>query len=178
MLQAKLLMGVLILSAPLLCADEVSLVEPRIEQGQLRWFSLAEKPAAVEAVLGKPALAASSGSDHLSWQFRLGGIDHHDFSHVLVFRKSTSKLVSVTRLYEEEQIVDEFFPTAETTVHHYRDAGKTSFGVRLRRLPGGRLLLAMGSPKPGVPTGQLVLMDENELPTIYPWLAEQLRRGR
>lgn len=178
MLRAKLLMGALILSAPLLCAGEASLAEPRIEQGKLRWFSLAETPAEVEAVLGKPALAASSGSDHLSWQFRLGGIDHHDFSHVLVFRKSTSKLVSVTRLYEEEQIVDEFFPAAETTVHHYRDAGTTPFGIRLRRLPGGRLLLAMGSPKPGVPTGQLVLIDENELTTIYPWLAEQLRRSR
>jgi len=178
MLQARLLFGALILSAPLLCGEQPTAADPKIEKGKLLWFSLLETPAQVEAALGKPALAASSGSDHLSWQFRLGGTDHHDFSHVLVFRKSTSKLVSVTRVYEEERMVDEFFPPAETTVHHYRDAGKTSFGVRLRRLPGGRLLLAMGSSKPGVPTGQLVLMDETELATLYPWLAEQLRRSR
>ena len=110
-------------------------------------------------------------------------LNYHDFSHVLVFRKSTSKLVSVTRLYEEEQTVDEFFPPRETTVHQYPgdgtpDAAKAAFSLRLRRLSGGRLLIAMGSPKPGVPTGQLVLMDENELTTAYPWLAEQLRQRR
>ena len=183
MLQARLLFGALILSAPLLCGEQPTAADPRIEKRKLLWFSLLETPAQVEAALGKPAMAASSGSDHLSWQFRLGGIDHHDFSHVLVFRKSTSKLVSVTRLYEEEQTVDEFFPPRETTVHQYPgdgtpDAAKAAFSLRLRRLSGGRLLIAMGSPKPGVPTGQLVLMDENELTTAYPWLAEQLRQRR
>lgn len=176
MSRTKLLFGALILSAPLVWCERAVSADPRIEKGGLRWFSLTESPAQVEAALGQPALAASTGSDHLAWQFRLDGTDHHEFSHVLVFRKSTAKLVSVTRLYEEERTVDEFFPPTETTVHQY--PGTTaSFGLRLRRLPDGRVLLAMGSLKPGIPTGQLVLVREDELPALYPWLAEQLRKS-
>lgn len=178
MLRARLLIGALMLSAPILWCGSGFPADPILVMGQLRWFTLRESPAEVAAVLGQPILAASTGSDHLSWQFRLDGTDHHEFSHVLVFRKSTGKLVSVTRLYAEERDVDEFFPPMGTTVHHYPGTSVRPFGLRLRRLPGGRLLLAIGSTERGVPTGQLVLVHESELPSLYPWLAEQLRNPR
>ena len=59
-------------------------------------------------------------------------------------------------------------------MHHFPDAQKPTFSIRVRRLSGGRLLMAIGTSKPGQTTGQLVLMRESELTHFYPWLEEQL----
>ena len=51
---------------------------------------------------------------------------------------------------------------------------KSRFSLRLRCLPEGRVLMAMGTSKPGQLTGQLVLMRESELRFFYPWVSQQL----
>ncbi|MEP7364635.1 MAG: hypothetical protein ABI972_15370 [Acidobacteriota bacterium] len=171
-----LFLGALIASASLFSQSPASALpgDPIAKEGQLSWFSLTESPDQIKALLGRPAMAASTGSDHLSWQYQIGDIDHHDFSHVFLFRKTSSTLVSVTRNFEPERTVDEFFPPAGTTVHHFPNAEHPALSLRLRRLPGRRVILAIGSPAPGRATGQLVLMQEGELPVFYPWLAKQL----
>jgi hypothetical protein len=40
----------------------------------------------------------------------------------------------------------------------------------VRRLSGGRVLIAMGSTKAGQLTGQVVLIRESELALFHPWL--------
>ena len=91
-----------------------------------------------------------------------------------MFRKADGKLISVTRQFEPERMVDEFFPAAETNVFLF--PGNPAFGARVRRLSGGRLLIAMGSTKPGQPTGQLLLIREAEINRFHPWIASQLTK--
>ena len=149
--------------------------DPALVKGQLHWFHLSETKQQVADSLGKPVISSDFGADFSSWQYQIGPGDHDDFSHYLVFRKSTGKLVSVTRNFDEPRNVDNLFPEAETSVHHFPNAAKPEFSVRLRRLSGGRVLLAMGSPKPGVPAGQIVLTLESELKYFHGWLATQLK---
>ena len=165
--------GALLAAAPLFCQSP-SAAEPRIEKGALVWFDLTETRERVGRAVGRPAMAGEFGGDFETWQYRIGEIDHDEFSHQFVFRKSESALISVTRSYDTEQDVDALFPEAETEVHYYPGPAVPRYGLRLRRLSGGRLLMAMGSTKPGEPTMQLVLMREAELRYFYPWLAEQL----
>lgn len=55
--------------------------------------------------------------EYRSWQYRVGEVEHDDFSHSLVFRKADGVLVSVTRNYNPERSVDTFFPAADSSVH-------------------------------------------------------------
>ena len=113
--------------------------------------------------------------EYRSWQYQIGEVEHDDFSHALVFRKSDGKLVSVSRTYNPERSVDSFFPRrARRPCIGSALAGQPDFPMRIRRLPGGRVLIAVGTSKPGQTTGQSDLMRENELPHFYPWLAEEL----
>ena len=105
-----------------------------------------------------------------SWQYQIGVEDNHEFSHVLLFRVSTGELLSLTRNWEQERSVDEFFPEAESRVYYYPDALHPEYGVRVRRLSRGRVLMAMGSAGPGQPTGQVVLIRESEIHVFHPWL--------
>ena len=109
-------------------------------------------------------MVADFGQDFQSWQYESD--EHEEFSLTVVFRKSDGKLVSVTRNYEPERNVDALFPEAETTVHQFNP----QYGLRLRRLSGGRVLMAMGAPKRGQVTGQMVVMRESELRYFYPWV--------
>lgn len=138
-------------------------------------FLLSESKEQVIRSLGPPAMKADFGTDFQSWQFRIGEVDHDEFSHVLIFRKSTGELISVARNYQPERTVDEYFPAAETKVYFYPDSTQAQYGIRLRRLSAGRLLLAMGISKPNQPTGQLVLIRESELRQFYPWVFEQIK---
>jgi hypothetical protein len=150
--------------------------DPRISTDGLKWFQLVESESEVRKYLGQPAMVADFG-EYRSWQYQIGEVEHDDFSHALVFRKSDGKLVSVSRTYNPERSVDSLFPPSGTTVHWFRAAGQPDFPMRIRRLPGGRVLMAVGTSKPGQTTGQLVLMSEKELPHFYPWLAEDLTVG-
>ena len=147
--------------------------DPQISTDGLKWFQLVESESDVRKYLGQPVMVADFG-EYRSWQYQIGEVEHDDFSHALVFRKSDGRLVSVSRTYNPERGVDAFFPPGETSVHWFRAPGQPDFPMRVRRLRGGRVLIAVGTSKPGHTTSQLVLMRESELRHFYPWLAEDL----
>lgn len=157
-------MGVLS-AAPLLFAS----LDPSVKDGELDWFSLTETRSDVLRIVGPPANVTTFGSDFEGWQYHFGNADHHDFSHYLVFRRSTGRLISVTRAYEQEQYVEALFPAAHTTVKQMRDS---SWGARVRAFSDGRRLIAMGSTKPGQPTTQLLLIRDDELKYFHSWLCD------
>jgi len=137
------------------------------------WFQLTEDREQVGKLLGKPVLVAETGKDFYSWQYQIDSTNE-DYSHYAVFRKSDGKLISVTRQYEPERNVDALFPSSKTTVCSFPDPVRPTFAVRVRRMSGGRLLIAMGSARDGQKTSQLLLIRESELGNFYPWIAEQL----
>ena len=147
--------------------------DPQLSADGPQWFQLVETESEVRRRLGQPQMVADFG-EYRSWQYQIGEVEHDEFSHALVFRKSDGKLVSVSRNYEPERNVDGFFHASETSVHWFRAAGQPDFAIRVRRLPGGRVLMAIGNSKPGQTTGQLVLMRETELAHFYPWLEKDL----
>lgn len=163
------LLWALLLAAPV-SSQQALWSDPQVSAEGPKWFQLVESESEVRKCLGQPATVADFG-EYRSWQYQIGEVEHDDFSHALVFRKSDGKLVSLSRNYNPERIVDEFFPTAQTTVHWFHAAGQPDFAARVRRLRGGRVLIAVGTSKPGQTTGQLVLMREDELRHFYPWLA-------
>ena len=174
-MQHLLILAGALIAAPL-AAQMPKMADPAGGKSGLEWFLLTETRAEVTAAMGSPVLVADFGSGMQSWQYQVGDIDHHEFSHQFVFAGPEKTLISVTRNYEPELSVDQFFPARETTVHQYPDSGAPQYSLRLRRLPGGRVLMAMGSSRPGQVTGQLVLMRESSLEVFYPWLAVQLNR--
>lgn len=149
------LMGALLTAAPVFSQEH-----------EILRFALGSSRAEVQQILGPPALVADFG-EFVSWQYQIGFEDHHEYSHQFVFRAATGELISVTRNYEQEVNVDSLFPPAQTSVHRFEDS---AFGARARRLPGGGVLLAMGSMQPGRPTAQLLLIRESELPVFHAWL--------
>src|SRR5262245_21563215 len=158
-----------LLSAALLLAQGR---EPRLRGGELIWFTLKESKEEITRTLGRPGMVADFGNDFRSWQYQLGNVDHDEFSHQLVFRKSTGELISVTVKFESERNVDALFPEQETAAYFYPDAKRAQYTLRLRRLPQGRVLMAMGVSRAGQPTGQLTLMKETEIRHFYPWVAQ------
>ena len=149
--------------------------DPQVSAEGLKWFLLVESESDVRKHLGQPAMMADFG-EYRSWQYQIGEVEHDEFSHALVFRKSDGKLVSISHTYNPERNVDMFFPANETTAHWFRAEGQPGFPMRVRKLSGGRLLIAVGTSKPGQTTGQLVLMRESELHHFYPWLERDLAR--
>jgi hypothetical protein len=142
----------------------------------VKWLVNVESPADAVKALGQPTLTQDFGADFRSWQYRIGeNVDHDDFSHQVVYHRKDGRLVSVTCSFEEDRNVDTLFPAEQTSSHLFPDAAKPQFSLRLRRLPGGRVLMAMGVSKAGQPVRQLVVMAESELKFFYPWLEEQLR---
>lgn len=140
--------------------------DPTVRGGLFLWFQLNETMQEVSKRLGMPRAVADFGSSRTSWQYYLDEGSAHDPSHFLVFRNG--RLVSVSRSYEPERTVDEFFPQNETRVFFLPT--NPGFGARARKLPGGRILLAPGSEKRGKPAGQLLLITDAELALQYPWV--------
>jgi hypothetical protein len=165
--------GALLIAAPAFSQDNGRpSVEPAVKDGVFQWLDFSESRDLLTEVFGPPRVTAAFG-DFVAWQYHVGGVDGHDFSHQLVFRKSTGKLVSITRSYDPDVEVDQFFPEAETRVYIFH-GGPAPFAARLRRLPGNLLLIAMGSAKRGEKTGQLMLIQQAELRHFHPWLYDQL----
>ena len=146
-------LGALLLAAPLF-SQMAQWADPLPSAAEPKWFLLVETESQIRAKLGQPKMVADFGN-YRSWQYQFGEVDHEDYSHALVFRKSDGKLISVSRSYDPERTVDQFFPASKTTVHYYPDADKPQFTMRVRRLSGGRLLMAMGTSKAGQSTGQI-----------------------
>jgi hypothetical protein len=149
--------------------------DPVLAGGELKWFQLTENKEDVRRLLGPPKAVVGFGEDFESWQYQIDFGDEGEFSHLAVFRRSSGDLISVTRNYETERLVDGLFPEAGTRVMSYPDATHPQYTLRLRRLSGGRVLMAMGVAAAGQPTGQIVLMRESALRIFYPWVSEQLR---
>lgn len=152
------LLGALLFAAPVFS-----------QQDEILNFQLTETRAQVQQKMGHPALVSPFG-EFESWQYQIGVEDNHEFSHILLFRVSTGELLSLTRNWEAERTVDELFPEAETQTYYYPDAEHREYGVRVRRVGGGRVLMAMGSAQAGQLTGQVVLIRESELSVFHPWL--------
>ncbi|HEY3442882.1 MAG TPA: hypothetical protein VGK29_19135 [Paludibaculum sp.] len=166
-----------LLAAPIFSQAIPAAADPVGDGTRLEWFQLTESPDQVRRALGHPALTADFGADFLSWQFQIGDIDHHDFSRLAVFRKSTRTLVSITRNYEPEIVVDKLFPAGETATYHFPNASKPEMSVRVRRLSEDRLLIAKGAGLPGQTTNQIVLIRRNELRYFFGWLDRQMTQG-
>jgi hypothetical protein len=156
-------LGALLLAAPIFSQQEA------VHEALL--FSLNEQRAQVERRMGSPAMIAQHG-DLESWQYQIGLEDHHEFSHQLVFRISTGALISFTRNYEVEESVDELFPAGETRVEHFPDTEHSVMRMRVRRMDGGRVLLALGGF--GEPTTQVMMIREAELKHFHEWLWQRL----
>ncbi len=152
------LMGALLFAAPAFSLDD-----------DLLAFQLKETREQVTVRMGRPQLIAPFG-EFESWQYQIGVEDNHEFSHVFLFRAGTGELLSVTRNWEHERSIEDLLPLPQSTVYYFPDAKNPVYGVRVRRLSNHRVLMAMGSVRPGEPTGQVVLIRESELQHFHPWL--------
>jgi hypothetical protein len=166
------LLGALLSAAPVFSQQE-TWSDPQVKADGVKWFDLVEREAEVRQHLGQPTMVADFG-EYRSWQYQIGEVEHDDFSHALVFRKSDGVLVSITRNYSPERNADALFPVSETSVHWFHKAGQADFPMRVRKLTGGRVLIAVGVSKQGQTTSQLVLMRATELHHFYPWLNDAL----
>jgi hypothetical protein len=140
---------------------------------QLAGLTLTEDTAAIARLLGAPVQIAEAGPAHFSWFFQTDVLDNHDHSHILLFAKSSRTLVSVTRNFHEPVNVDALFPQGARTCY-FTNPGQPRWPVRVRLLPGERVLIAMGVAHAGEPTLQLLLIQRRVLAQYLPWLAEQL----
>ncbi len=152
------LMGALLIAAPVFSQEQ-----------DLRAYQLTETREQITQRMGRPTLIAPFG-EFESWQYQVDVEDNHEFSHIFLFRVSTGELLSVTRNWEHERSIEELLPLTESKAYYYPDARNPVYGVRVRRLSDHRVLIAMGAPEAGQPTGQVVLMRENELQHFHPWL--------
>jgi hypothetical protein len=165
--------GVLLVAAPLF-AQSAGVTDPTVDKTGLHWFQLNETKAEVARLLGAPKSVASFGEDLEAWQYQIGVVDDHEFSHQLVFRRSTGKLISAARNYETDRDVEPLFPAGQDKVYWFAGNPGAKYGVRVLRLADGRVLLAPGSSAPGKPASQLLLIREAEVKFFFPWLALQL----
>jgi hypothetical protein len=151
----------------LLVSTQSNTSKPGIE---LLGFDLNETPSDVVSRFGQPDGVDDSLPNYISWFFKLGAQDEHDYGYILCFRRSDRGLVSVTRNFEPEAVVDHLFPTGSFDVRHWPSDENPQFSVRVRALSGGRLLIAMGSVEEGKPCGQLILIQSSVVPIFFPWL--------
>jgi hypothetical protein len=139
---------------------------------ELLGFTLNQTLSEVVSQLGTPEGVDDSLPNYVSWLFRGDARDEGDYGYIVCFRRSDNRLVSVTRNFEREEAVDHLFPEGSFAVHNWPSDDKPQFSVRVRALPGGRLLIAMGSGEAGKPCGQLVLIDREIAPFFFSWLTQ------
>lgn len=179
-MKSLFVLGVLLSAAPLFSQVHTQIpafTDPQLKEGKLTWFSLEETTADVRKLLGEPAQISDAGEDLVHWRYQIAQEDNHDFSHYLIFRKSTGRLISISRSYEDERTVDAWFPIKETKTFFWTHSGQANYPVRVRTLPGERVLIAMGAAKPGDTTTQIVLIQSSELRNFYPWLDQEIARS-
>jgi len=149
---------------------------PNKVQALLR-FTLDESPEQILKLLGSPTHIDDSLKGYQSWQYEPPPEEDTDDNNApawfVCVRASDRRVVSVTRNFDKPQDVDALFPAAETEAHHWPSKETAQFSVRLRRLSGETLLLAMGASKPGDRISQLILIRRSALKTFMPWLDGQ-----
>jgi hypothetical protein len=142
-------------------------------------FTLNESPRQIVRMMGPPSQVDDSLAGYQSWHYEFLPREQSDSdpppAWLILIRMDSRQIVSVTRNFGDPQVVDDLFPAAETTVHCWPSTDNPKFSLRLRKLSGESLLLAMGTAKPGDRTEQLVLIRRSALKTFMPWLAEQLQ---
>ena len=67
---------------------------------ELLGFDLNESRSEIISRLGQPDGVDDSSPNYISWFFKLGAQDEHNFNYVLCFRRSDRKLISITRNFE------------------------------------------------------------------------------
>ena len=164
-----LCLGTLLLAASPIFSSQQQ-IDPQVVKGQVVWFTLEEDVQAVYQKLGRPAQVAEFGPGYVSMQYQIDSADKHDSSHVLMFRREDNRLISVTRTYDEPRDVDALFPADVSSTEYWPDSKSPKYSVRVRKLPGGRLLIAMGVARRGETTTQLMLIHESALKAFMPWL--------
>ena len=138
-------------------------------------LTLDEDTTTVAKILGAPAQTGEANPGHFSWYLQIDNGDNHDHSHVLLFRKSDRKLVSVTRNYDQPTNVDELFQAANTKTYFWQSGAQPRWPIRVRFVSAERALIAMGVGEHGELTSQVLLIRRNEIVNYLPWLAEQLK---
>lgn len=156
--------GVLLLAAPRAFA------ETPLQVAEILRFSLTETPAQIIRGMGQPAMVNDSDTLFRTWYFQTDVLDKHDHSHVLLFRKSDGRLLSVTRNYHVPIAVDALFPAGKSTIYHWPDAGKPQLSVQVREYDADRVLIAMGVARPGQTTSQVIVIRKSALRIFFPWL--------
>lgn len=155
----------------------LSQTQPARKTAEILRFTLSESPEEIVKLLGRPEHMDESLPGFQSWQYEtMAGKDSDDNSPPAWFvcLRSGRTVLSVTRNFDKPQDVDDLFPPAQTTAYHWPAQGAPQYSLRLRRISGEVLLLAMGTAKPGERTTQLMLIRQSVLKTFMPWLAEQL----
>ena len=163
-------LGTLLLAASPIFSQVPAAFDPRKVDGGVQWFTLHESRGDILKLLGAPKLVLDLGLDFESWQYEVEPSDEEEPSHILVFRKSTGQLISVTRNYSPERTVDEWF-SAAAQPRYFPNNETPALRVRIEKRADHRVWLAIGADKPGKLAGQVLLIDERELPRFYPWLA-------
>jgi hypothetical protein len=111
---------------------------------ELLGFALNQTPSDVVARLGRPEGVDDSLPNYVSWLFKADAADEGNYGYIVCFRRSDNRLVSVTRNFPQDAIVDHLFPERTFAVHNWPSDDKPQFSARVRSLSRGRLLIAMG----------------------------------
>lgn len=165
----RLMMGAL-LAAPLFAQKPAA--DPLVKDGKLVWFALGESKKEIAAVMGAPKAVMPLTPELDAWDYRIGEGDHDSYSHRFVFSHADGALVSVTRNFEPERPVGEWFPAAGTRVHDYPDSRHPQYRVRVRRIAPDVYLIAEGAEGD---SGQVALMRGESLRRFQPWLWDRVK---
>ncbi len=160
--------GVLLLAGPRLFSQTAPAAP--LQVAEILRYTLEETQAQIARGMGRPAQVNDADPVFLTWHYQTDLIDVHEPTHVLLLRKTTGKLVSVTRNYHYPVNVDVLFPAGKSSIHHWPDAKQPQLSVQVREYAGDRVMIAMGVAKPGQTTTQLIVMRRTALRTFFPWL--------
>jgi len=162
------IVGGWLLAAPWLVAQT-----PLVAAELLR-YSLEETPTQLTRWLGPPVQIADSDPHVITWYYQTDIQDPHDHSHLLVFRKTDGRLISVTRNFHLPVNVDALFPAGKSQTHYWPSENDRQWSVRVRKMGEDRLAIATGAKGPGDLTTQVVIIRRSALKTFLPWLDKQL----
>jgi hypothetical protein len=168
------ILGAWLIAAPAFFAQQTEPSRTPLAASELLRYTLEETVAQLSRVLGPPAQISDNGAGFITWYYQTDVLDQHDFSHLLMFRKSDGKLVSVTRNFHLPVPVDGLFPEKATRTYYWPSESDRKWSVRVREMTEDRVAIAMGAAKPGDQTTQVVILRRSALKTFMPWLANHI----
>ena len=151
-------------------APSLFLAAARRQMPEMLAYTMDEGPAQLGKRLGQPRQVSDLGARYRTLQYQIDSHDAHEFSHIVCVRRTDGRIASITRNYDDQRSVDDMFPPHSTAAIQW-----PQYSVRVRTLDAGkRLLLAMGTSKPGDKTSQVILIRRDAVVDLMPWLAEKL----